>query len=104
MEEQKQPLGSTWYRLNRYASEIQERTVVKSTSQTVWYKDIDWHGKELPTVRQERKGSDWYPAKVEALAEMRKRLERSVEYTNSQYSLAVKKLKDFNLKYAGELG
>ena len=97
----KQPLGSTWYNLLDYSNEIRERTVVKSTSQTVWYRQVDWEGKDCGRIRQERKGHEWFPTKDEAIAELKRRLVRSVQHTYDRYTVAVKKLKDFNLKYAG---
>lgn len=97
-------VSGIWWRLKSYSSEIEEFTVVKTTLQTVWFKARDWNGKELPNVRQERKGDDWYPTKPQAIAAQRERLERSEESARNKYSQAVQKLKEFNVMHAGELG
>lgn len=98
-ETTKQPLGATWYRLPSYGHDIGEYTVIKSTSQTVWFKDKDWNGKEIASVRQARKGSDWHPTKDAAIDELLKRAERKLEYTKGQYSFAGSKLAELKLKY-----
>ena len=100
----KEELGATWYRLTHYSREIEERTVTKSTSQTVWYRHLDWDGKPTGQIRQERKGGDWFPTKREALDEARKRLEKEEMRARDTYSQAVERLKKFNEKHAGELG
>lgn len=98
-------LGETWYEVQRYSSDmVREYTVTKHTSLTVWYKQKDWEGKETGRITQARKGSDWFQTKRDALAEKRRRLELEVEQTNASFSRATKALKDFNAKYAGELG
>lgn len=99
-----QALGSIWYHVGRWSTKPEEFTVVKKTSATVWFKNKDWEGKELDHVRQMRIGDEWFQTKREALLSIRKRLERSEEYTRGNYSQAVQKLKEFNVKHAGELG
>lgn len=95
-------MGSPWYYVDRYSDDVQERTVIKETSQTVWWLDKDWQNK--PMQRQERKGGDWFPTKAEAFAEKKIRLERALQHADDHRSRAVQKLKDFNLKYAGTDG
>lgn len=100
----RKPLGSTWFALRRYSSEIREFTVTKSTSVTVWYLDRDWENKETGRTRQERRGGNWFPTRLEALTAMRNRLKDEVQSANARYSRAVEALKTFNSKHAGELG
>lgn len=101
MSTKQNPLGNTWFKLSRWSERIEEFTVTKSTSQTVWFRRRDLNGVETAMIAQERKGGDWYPSLAEAVAEKRKRLEGVLQRANDDYSKAVKKLKDFNLKHAG---
>lgn len=104
MSTKENPLGTTWFKLLRWSEKIEEFTVTKSTSQTVWFRQRDWNGVETSRIIQERKGGDWYPTLAEAVAVKRKRLEASLQSANNAYSQAVKQLKDFNLKHAGRDG
>lgn len=102
--EEKKPLGATWYHVSRWDTRVEEFTVTKKTSATVWFKQKDYTGRETNDIRQARIAGEWFATRREALMFIRARLERSEEYTRSSWNQAKDELAAFNAKHAGELG
>lgn len=91
----------TWYHIDKWRSEIEERECVSSTEHFVTPVPTGMWARSAP--RKEAKGNDWYDSRDAAIADLRDRLSKSVKHHRESLVRAEADLKAFELKY-GETG
>ena len=98
--EDKKPLGTTWYKIDRWKHLPEPVTVVKSTTNRVWCLEKSWQGGTVERMAsKESTYGVYFENEAEAVEHLRKKMEASIANLSVQLNDARSRLGELRKKY-----